>query len=411
MTAPSEQEAPIVRHLGRLQRLGRGAGMALVLAACFAILAARRPDALRNPQFWAEDGMFYQQAYSQRSGALFEAYDGYLHLVPRLVATLAVRCNPVRAPAVFTGCAFALTLFVAAMALSSRCPLRPRVACALAIVLVPDAFEVLCNIVNIQWILAAGLLLLLISDDGKKARQRTYDCCVATIFGLTGPFSITVSPLFAWRAWRRRTTSSLVLAIVICACGAIQAYEIHLHHYPLPPGSVAWRSVLAVPGMRVAGSLLAGCLVPANYPFLVETTLGLATLFAVGFLGLRLRSRTKEYAWLALAFGILLASSLWRCRHVLPDLCHAGYGSRYFFPLQLIVVWMMLGAAAARGWRGRAAAMVLVWALAVNLPRLREPALEDFHWRTYALKLQAGESVTIPVNPAGWKFVFPARPH
>jgi hypothetical protein len=46
--------------------------------------------------------------------------------------------------------------------------------------------------------------------------------------------------------------------------------------------------------------------------------------------------------------------------------------------------------------------------LAVNLPRLREPALPDNHWELYAAKIRAGEEVIVPINP-GWTISFPAR--
>ena len=39
--------------------------------------------------------------------------------------------------------------------------------------------------------------------------------------GLTGPFCIVLCPLFAWRAWERRSRSSLVLAAILCACAAV----------------------------------------------------------------------------------------------------------------------------------------------------------------------------------------------
>ena len=51
------------------------------------------------------------------------------------------------------------TLYVAGRTLSRRCPL-PRLggACALAVVLVPDTYEVFMNVVNLQWVVAAGLV-------------------------------------------------------------------------------------------------------------------------------------------------------------------------------------------------------------------------------------------------------------
>ena len=54
--------------------------------------------------------------------------------------------------------------------------------------------------------------------------------------------------------------------------------------------------------------------------------------------------------------------------------------------------------------------LALLWMLAVNLPRLREPGLPDLDWPAQAAKLRTGEAVTVPINPAGWSVSVPARP-
>ena len=110
------------------------------------------------------------------------------------------------------------------------------------------------------------------------------------------------------------------------------------------------------------------------------------------------------------AFAVILGSSLFRCRFVLPDLCHAGYGSRYFFPLQLLTLWLLFEAVAGKRPPARLALAVLGLALAVNVPRLRETAMPDNHWADYVAKMRAGEAVEVPINPPGWKLILPARP-
>ena len=148
----------------------------LVLAACAAILSLRRAQALTRPQFWAEDAYFFQRAYVLGWSSLVESYAGYLHTVLRLIAEAAVRIDAARGPALFVAASFLLTLYVASRALSERCPL-PRLggAFALALVLVPSTYEVLLNVVNLQWVLAAGLILLLLSRDPAGAGAWTHD--------------------------------------------------------------------------------------------------------------------------------------------------------------------------------------------------------------------------------------------
>lgn len=113
---------------------------------------------------------------------------------------------------------------------------------------------------------------------------------------------------------------------------------------------------------------------------------------------------------LASAFIALLAVSLYRCRYVLPSLCTNMFGARYFFPLQLIALWLLLAATKDSRVRvARGSAMLAVWILAINLSRLREPALTNLQWPVYAEKLRSGEAVTVPINPVPWTFDVPAQ--
>jgi hypothetical protein len=56
------------------------------------------------------------------------------------------------------------------------------------------------------------------------------------------------------------------------------------------------------------------------------------------------------------------------------------------------------------------AAALVIWALAVNLPRLREAPYIDMHWDRYVPAIRAGEAVTVPTNMPGHVMRLPARP-
>src|SRR5258708_34049507 len=56
------------------------------LVGCLVVIS-RRPDAILNPQFWAEDGVtFYRDAYTGGFRSLVLPYVGYLVSLQRLVA-------------------------------------------------------------------------------------------------------------------------------------------------------------------------------------------------------------------------------------------------------------------------------------------------------------------------------------
>jgi hypothetical protein len=395
----------------------------VTLLVCAAILVARRPAQISNPQFWAEDGkIFFAQAYTLGAGAFVRTFAGFLHTVNRIGNAVAQWADPAWAPAIFAAEAFVLTLYVAARTQSSRFPLRPHVGYALAVVLIPDTFEILLFLVNVDRILAAGLLLVLISREARRWWQHVHDVAAVSVLGLTGPYSVFFAPLFLWRAFQRRTRASVVLAVLATGCAVTQGVLIARHQMgklqdggfaAMGAGEVVPAKILAVPGMRIAGSLLAGSRVPNDYPLPVEIALGIGVLAVVAFLALRKGPARTERIWMALAFVLVLASALYRCRFVLPDLCHAVYGARYFYMPQVVVVWMLIDfAVERRRWLSRVAAVMLLWMVVVNIPRLREPGLQDFRWKEYAAKIRAGEAVEIPLNPGGvepWILRLPAK--
>ena len=411
------------RRLSRLRSALARPPLWVTLLVCAAILAARRPAQVRNPQFWAEDGtVFYAQAHTLGARAFTRSFAGFLHTVSRIGNAISQWFDPAWAPTVSMAAAFLLTLYVAARTQSGRFPLRPHVAYALAVVLVPDTFEILLFLVNADRIVAAGLLLVLISRDARRWWQHAHDVAAVSVLGLTGPYSVFFAPLFIWRAIQRRTRSSVALAVLVLVCASIQGRLIALHQTgrlddggvaAMGAGEVVHAKLLAVPGMRIAGSLVAGARVPLDYPLPVEIVLGLGVLVAVALLAMRRGPARMERIWLALAFLLVLASALYRCRFVLPDLCHAVYGARYFYLPQLIVLWLLIDLAVERrGWLSRGAAVLLLWMLVANVPRLREPGLQDFRWGDYAPKIRAGEAVEIPINPGGvepWIVRLPAR--
>jgi hypothetical protein len=395
------------------RRLMADPPLAAVLAACALVLGLRRAGALSHPQFWAEDGYFYERAHVLGWRALALPYNGYLHTLPRLIAAFANLCDPALVPAVFVASAAVLTLYVASRAQSARCPL-PHVAgvCALAVVLVPDTREVLLNVVNLQWVLAGGLVLLLLAREPERRGQAVHDAAAAAAFSLTGPFCIAVAPLFAWRAAHRKTRSSCGLLAVVALCAAVQAFLVLTH--PAIPASGADDPariglVLQVIGMRIGGSIVLGSLEPLGIGAGGAVILGLGTLVGVGFLALRRGPIGRERILLGLVFALMLASAFYRTWHTFSEFKYPASASRYVYVPQLLAIWLLLAAAAQRDRVGRVAAAVAVAAVLLNLPRYREPAYADLHWNAYVPQMRAGEPVTVPINPPGWTMALPGK--
>jgi len=408
---PAPAPVPLPEFRPRLRAFATNPPAWLVLALGAIVLALRRPDQIHTPQFWAEDGIFFFQAHEIGLPAFGLELAGYSQLAPRVVAALSQLVDPAWAPHVFVVAGLALTLYVMSRALSLRCPLPHRAWAALAIVLVPDAAEVLLNANNIQWILACGGVLLLIARDPSRPAEWVHDTCAALFFGLTGPFSVLLAPFFVARAALRRTRASVTLAAIVAACALVQAASIVLHPQPpAPTGAFDAAAMAGFPGLRILGVFLLGAAQPAHLPWPLAIALTLALLGVLVFLIRRGGETRPLRLMLGLAFLAMLASTLYRCWHSMPLLCVPGAASRYVFPLQLLLLWMLLAMLRDRArWVRLTCAGAALWMVAVNLPRLRIAPVPDQRWADYAPKLRSGEEVTIPINPEGWSFTFAAR--
>src|SRR5437867_13341376 len=75
-----------------IPKSARGAVFQVVIfLAAFLVIFSRRPDAILNAQFFAEDGkLWYADAYRFGLRSLLFPADGYLHTVARLAALVTL---------------------------------------------------------------------------------------------------------------------------------------------------------------------------------------------------------------------------------------------------------------------------------------------------------------------------------
>ena len=376
------------------------------------VLVLRKPDAFGYPQFWAEDfNPFFIDARRFGPEVLFAPYNGYLHLLPRLIAGLAAGLHPIVQPAVYVGAAFALTLAVVALALSPRLDLPGRPWLALAVVVVPHTGEVFLNPTNVQWITALALLLTLLARDPASAADGATDAAVVVLAGLTGPFSVLLLPLFLARAWSRRTRASALIAAGVALTAAVQAW--FLWHAPSSADPRPWNvaQLLGVVAVRLPMTLAMGEIWPVKLGYAVTTTLGLALAAAGIFLGVRPGRWRRERLVLLAALAVLLAAGIRRGRPDTWAFFDTFNGDRYFYPPKVIALWLVGLVVAEFSTRARrvAGGAVIAAALAANGRAFRVAPAPDLHWGLYAERIQAGERVEVPIHP-GWKVVCPGRP-
>ena len=172
-----------------------------VLAVLATLLFLRRPDALLDPQLWAEDGsVFLLGQDAAGAAALLEPYMGYLHTLPRLTAWAAATLLDVAWwPAFYNAVAFAAWLALLARIFSRRLALPHKPWLAAGVLLAVQTPEIYLNVTNVQW---AGALLLVqqsLIARPRTMRERVADLALILLLGLTGPFIIALLPLFTWR--------------------------------------------------------------------------------------------------------------------------------------------------------------------------------------------------------------------
>ena len=199
----------------------------MVVAFVFLLQVGRRPDALFNPQFWAEDGyvFFKDQLLLGLSHSLLLEYAGYLHFVPRMVAAFASWFPVARAPFLYNLAATAIeALALSLFALPAyRYVMRPdylRVAVCIVAACVFSAPEVISNLTDAQWFLALGALVLLFYPVPERLagslRFQFLTGGIGLVVVCTSPQTLILLPFVLWKlypfAWRRSAGPLLVLA-------------------------------------------------------------------------------------------------------------------------------------------------------------------------------------------------------
>src|SRR5215467_13455372 len=187
---------------------GRIVFHASVFVASLLILFSRRPDALLNPQFYAEDGTYwYLDAYRFGFGCLLMPNGGYLNTLSRFIGLLALLVPFAWAPVVMVVSAFAGHILPVNIFLSSRfaaIPFETRLLGSLVYLGIPNSFEIHANTTNIQWHLAIACLLVLFAPAAKASAWRFLDLMLFALSVLAGPLGMFLIPIAAVLWWKRR---------------------------------------------------------------------------------------------------------------------------------------------------------------------------------------------------------------
>lgn len=414
----------LVRQInGRL--VPRGVLYGIVGVVGFLILASHRPDAVLNAQFWTEDGTtWYPQAYEQGAASIIKPYNGYFHLVPRLVAYIAQALPLAYAPLLFSLVALGIQLLPALFFLSPRMEnLIPSVSMRLVFVFMylffPNSFEVHANLTNAQTFLALLAFLIITARPAEKKAARIADAAAITLSVFTGPFCLFLLPL-AWLRIRKESDRRQWYPLLgIVSFGAlVQGISIIITRFSFP-SAVVGIPPLMVLEIFVKQVLLGGLFGIHGYEMIeaqgmaAAITVMLSTL-AFGLIGYwLLRGPTMSrlimlFCLLLFLAGLFAPTAPDLVRLSGPALVQVGMNNRYFFLPSLLFILLVFSSFSwpqQRSARFVAGCFLIIFFLYGVRLDWHHPPYRDFQFATRAkhvAQVPPGTTIKIPINPPGW---------
>jgi hypothetical protein len=407
----------------------------LLATAVFLLFVARKPDALLNPQFWAEDGriFFRDQLLFGAAESLSRHYMGYYQPVQRVTATFASAFPVVYAPLVYN----MVALVVGALCCSIfflpryRCLIESDFLRLAVCLLAASAFyvdELVGTITNVHWFLFLAGILLVSCQRATKINTAAYasvTVAIAFLLGLSAPMLIIVLPLAAFwaikRNWKNAIIAMAVTAGAILQTGAALVHSDGIILQSHSPITLITNMVDAFVSRVALQSLL-------GYALRVKISQGEWSVFIIAaaimlaawliWLGARVPKEKGCKLLVAIYFAFASIAIAIPSRQVdsyFTGLAYAGErGERYFFVACCILAFLIaltLEVLPLRREPVRAVLLMLIFAGGMY-SNFRIPPLPDLEWRHHAPAIErwvrdtrlglSTQAVSVPINPAGW---------
>jgi hypothetical protein len=441
----------------------------LVAAAAVtaALWVSHMPALLFHAQLYADDGGWYQGAYTLGPlASVPHPAAGYFVVFQRLIASISLLLPIIAVPTFFNAVALAVQILGICYLVSRRMEpaipsLAARVSIALLVIALPNAYDTSGNLTSTQWHLGLLAFLALFAGPARRLGGQLLDTAIIVISGLTGPYCILLEPIAIWR-WRRnpgdRRLLSLLVANTVCSAAQliviVDRLAVERSTSPLAAG---FYPLVRMIGRQVTLGFIVGAhgLSTIAGTFIASNPVALSALTVIpltvcGWAAWRGPRILRAFCYFALAVFVLaliapsIAGFRWPSLGDPADIAnfHPG-GLRYFlYPLLAFAIslgWLAVTygipllrrasreRTAAKAtmpvladrtvWFGRAvgvaAACVIAGSVFVGM-RVDwgyPPYLEE-HWAAEVHRLDVagrGTVVVIPINPRGWTLSLVAR--
>jgi hypothetical protein len=398
----------------------------IIFLVAFGVLVLRRPDAIFNAQFYAEDGKYwYADAYNHGWACVFMPQWGYLQTVSRLVALLSLLVPLAHAPLVMNLCAMVFQILPVNLFLSSRfdaIPFRTRLLGSFLYLALPNSMEIHANTTNIQWHLALAACLVLFARPGTGMVSLLLDTLLMTLSILDGALGMLLMGVLAALCWQRKDVRFRRLLVWLLPVTALQVLVV-VFSGSRPPGTLGvtiarCNGILggqlflsSVLGQSTLGQLYSAHALSLVVMEAAATLIGLlVVLYALRYGPLELRL-FNLFAYAVLALSLIRPFTMMEGLREEWDIMQLpGIANRYYFlPMTAFLAslfWMLHEAKPAlRAARYAASAIVLL--LPVGICRdWFYPPYPETHFREIAAQFERaapGTKIAIPQNPTDWR--------
>lgn len=193
----------------------------IVCALFLALLLLRAPDIL-PVRLWAEDGkLFLMDGLQDGFVNIAAPYGGYIHLVPRLTASVAGLLPLEWVAGWFTVVVLAVSGWSASILYRTVGGGIGGLVAASALLLAPGWQEPVGSVTNLQWLMAPALLTVILNPN---SLFRCEAVAFTVLAGLSGPFSAAFLPIsgvaLAVSAYQKKANWP---ALTAALAGALQA--------------------------------------------------------------------------------------------------------------------------------------------------------------------------------------------
>jgi hypothetical protein len=431
-------ETPTPKTFTRPETTGSSLSMRRVafhvvfFAVAFFLVFVRRSDALRNPQFYAEEGtVFYPAAYHLGVHSLSISHGGYLQIIVRLVALFTLLFPFAWAPLVMNLIAITFQVLPVNVFLSSRfskIALPIRLLGCLVYLSLPNSYEINANLTNMQSHLSLLACLVLMAPPANSKSWLFFDAALLVLISLSTPMSFLLLPVAVLMWWKRQDTAS-ARSLAFLAPGTIiealtfifNSHSRQLAHINMVgqaiiiggPNGASLGRFFAIVGRQVFVSALLGMKTQngmmhwrsIHWIEVIATLVGVAMLLY-----------TCRYAVVELKVFILFACGVLTLALISPLagspdraqwdwMTDPGCGNRYYFFPMLAFLASLLWVAGRKASPPalRSFAVVLLLMLPIGIHRdWRYPKFPNYHFRQYAEQFErapSGTEITIPIYP------------